>query len=533
MRALQLALPSGAFSYRELTGVSNRLSLSSYLRSPARRPYRRSGVFGLTVCICVALVGLEGWQLWRVYDGNVREAGVVTATTARSLAEQADNTIKTADSIVASLVERVEAEGTGPEAKARFYRLMTSLAAALPAIHEMGITDEKGNAIVKSLVAEPVGLNYAEREYFRFHATHTDRGPFIGERVKSKIDGSYNITVTRRINHTDGSFAGVVVTSVSMKFFQQLFDQVRAESGGIIALLSDEGAILAHSPAITGDASEPAGGELQRPMPDHRNSGSLAYISAIDGVRRFGSYQHLGQFPLTTLVAQSEWNVQSSFRTQLIWNAGIVALVLTVLAAMGSRAIKANRFLKSQAMQDGLTGLGNRRIFEETIQSEFRRAARSREPVSVVLIDIDHFKDYNDCYGHLRGDECLRSIAHAIRGCIRRAGDIIARYGGEEIIVVLPGLGTASAFALARAMKRAVHDLALPHVRSVHSIVTFSAGVATHVPGRSAGSWQMLVEAADAALYEAKAKGRDRIETAAGPSVRVRQGVELAEPVVV
>jgi diguanylate cyclase (GGDEF)-like protein len=232
-------------------------------------------------------------------------------------------------------------------------------------------------------------------------------------------------------------------------------------------------------------------------------------------------------------VAQSEWNVQSSFRTQLIWNAGIVALVLTVLAAMGSRAIRANRILKSQAIQDGLTGLGNRRIFEETIQSEFRRAARSREPVSVVLIDIDHFKDYNDCYGHLRGDECLRSIAHAIRGCIRRAGDIIARYGGEEIIVVLPGLGTASAFALARAMKRAVHDLALPHVRSVHSIVTFSAGVATHVPGRSAGSWQMLVEAADAALYEAKAKGRDRIETAAGPSVRVRQGVELAEPVVV
>src|SRR5450432_2921035 len=101
---------------------------------------------------------------------------------------------------------------------------MTSLASALPAIHVMGITDSQGNAIVKSLVPKPVGMNYAEREYFRYHATHADRGPFIGARIKSKVDGSYNFTVTRRINNTDGSFGGVVVTSVSMKYFQQLFD---------------------------------------------------------------------------------------------------------------------------------------------------------------------------------------------------------------------------------------------------------------------------------------------------------------------
>jgi hypothetical protein len=103
---------------------------------------------------------------------------------------------------------------------------MTSLATALPAIHEMGITDGQGNAIVKSLVANPVGLNYSERGYFRFHATHPDRGPFIGARIKSKIDGTYASTVTRRINRTDGSFAGVVVTSVSLRFFEHLFEQM-------------------------------------------------------------------------------------------------------------------------------------------------------------------------------------------------------------------------------------------------------------------------------------------------------------------
>jgi hypothetical protein len=183
-------------------------------------------MLGLIACVCVALVGSEVWQLQRVHDANIQQAEMVTSNTARSMAEEAETTIKTADTIVASLVERVEAEGTGPEARARLYGLMTSLATALPAIHEMGITDSQGNAIVKSLVANPVGLNYSERGYFRFHATHPDRGPFIGARIKSKIDGTYAITVTRRINRTDGSFAGVVVTSVSLRFFEHLFEQM-------------------------------------------------------------------------------------------------------------------------------------------------------------------------------------------------------------------------------------------------------------------------------------------------------------------
>ena len=101
---------------------------------------------------------------------------------------------------------------------------MTSLAAALPAIHEMGLTDKDGNAIVKSLVAHPVGLNYRERDYFRYLASHDTRDAFIGSPVRSKIDGSLNITVSRRLNARDGSFAGVVVTSVSMDFFRKLFE---------------------------------------------------------------------------------------------------------------------------------------------------------------------------------------------------------------------------------------------------------------------------------------------------------------------
>ncbi len=223
--------------------------------SPSVLQVIRNRTVALIVCVCAALIGTEVWQLWEVCDTNFRQTGVVTSNTARSIAEQAETTMKTADTIAASLVERVEAEGTGPEARTRLYALMTSLATALPAIHEMGIMDHLGDAIVKSPVPNPAGLNYADREYFRFHATHPGSEPFIGARIRSKVDGTYPITITHRINSSNGSFGGVVVVSVSMKLFRQLFDQMQAKSGGVMALLADDGTILARSPAVPPDSA--------------------------------------------------------------------------------------------------------------------------------------------------------------------------------------------------------------------------------------------------------------------------------------
>ncbi len=482
-----------------------------------RWPSLRNGTLGLIACVFATLVGTEGWQLWHVYEANIRQTEIVTETTARSMAEQAGNTIKTADTIAASLVERVEAEGTGPEARVRFHHLMTSLAAALPAVHEMGITDKSGNAIVKSLVADPHGLNYAEREYFRFHSTHADREPFIGQRIKSKIDGTTNITVTRRYNNPDGSFGGVVVTSVSMTFFQRLFDQIQAKSGGVVALFADDGSILARSPPAQNGAVD-VGDELARRMRDHPGSGSLAYLSGIDGVRRYGSYQHLSQFPLTTLVSQAEWDVQGPWRAELRTHAVILTCVMVVVAVLAGRAIRATRLLNAQAMQDGLTGLANRRSFDETIEREARRAERSGLPISLIMIDIDRFKDYNDGYGHPGGDECLRAIARTIQGCLRRGGDLAARYGGEEIAVILPGSDARRAYSLAERMRLTVRGLALPQAPSVGGIVTFSAGVATYAAGQGTGTWRGLIGDADAALYAAKAGGRDNVKSQWSPT---------------
>jgi diguanylate cyclase (GGDEF)-like protein len=496
-------------------------------------PSLLNGTLGLIACVCIALIGTEAWQLWRVYEANIEQTETVTSNTAWSLAKQAENTLKTADTIVSSLVGLVEAEGTGPEARLRLYHVMTSLAEALPAIHEMGITDNHGNAIVKSLVANPTGLNYSEREYFRFHSTHPDRGPFIGERIKSKIDGSTNITLTRRVNNPDGSFAGVVVTSVSMTFFQRLFDQMQANSGGIIAMFGADGTILARSPPFQNgrfdvEHADPA---LWQKMHEHADAGTVAYLSPFSGAWRHGSYQHLNQFPLTTLVAQSDWDLQTTWRAELRSHAIILACVMIVLVVLGRRAVKATRMLAAQALQDGLTGLANRRSFDETIEREVRRASRSHQPISIILIDVDHFKVYNDCYGHPAGDECLRVVARAIQGCLRRAGEFAARYGGEEIVVLLPGYDAPRAHALAETMRLAVRALAMPQATQLSGVVTFSAGVATYRPGSTSGGPQSLIAAADAGLYAAKAAGRDTVKPGPSP-LQIVAGIGAVEALV-
>jgi diguanylate cyclase (GGDEF)-like protein len=140
----------------------------------------------------------------------------------------------------------------------------------------------------------------------------------------------------------------------------------------------------------------------------------------------------------------------------------------------------------------------------------------------IIMIDIDHFEDYNDRCGHPAGDDCLQAIAHTIRGSMCRPDELAARYGGEEMVVMLPGSDAPRAYALA------AHDLALRHAHSEHGIVTFSAGVATCVVGRLTGGWQALVGDADAAQYAAKTQGRDSVATcpcplaAGGPAARGR-----------
>lgn len=177
---------------------------------------------------------------------------------------------------------------------------------------------------------------------------------------------------------------------------------------------------------------------------------------------------------------------------------------------------EANRELSRLSSVDGLTGIPNRRVFDDTLAREWRRAERRAAPISLLLLDIDHFKEYNDCYGHQAGDDCLRAVAASLDQALRRSSDLAARYGGEEFVIVLPETDTHGARNVAENVIEIVRGLGIEHARSQTApVITISVGVATSTPTRGDDSgWKALLGEADAALYRAKHNGRNRVEIA-------------------
>lgn len=176
---------------------------------------------------------------------------------------------------------------------------------------------------------------------------------------------------------------------------------------------------------------------------------------------------------------------------------------------------EANSMLERISNHDGLTAIPNRRSFEHFYELEWRRACRERKWISVVMIDVDYFKSYNDHYGHLAGDQCLKRIAQALQ-VLNRPGDMVARYGGEEFVAVLAGTDEREAAHMAELMRSRVTELQLPHEHSsIASHVTISLGLASEIPEAGSNALNLILKA-DQALYLAKSRGRNRVETVQG-----------------
>ena len=173
----------------------------------------------------------------------------------------------------------------------------------------------------------------------------------------------------------------------------------------------------------------------------------------------------------------------------------------------------ANSKLELLSNTDGLTGIANRRSFDQMLAQEWNRAQRAGTTVALVMLDVDNFKHFNDHYGHLAGDGCLRELAGALAQSGRRARDLAARYGGEEFVLLLPDTSGQEALDTARHIQDAVWSLALPHAETSPGIVTFSLGVASLAPSEQ-HSPEDLVRRADAALYRAKQSGRNCLQSA-------------------
>lgn len=376
--------------------------------------------------------------------------------------------------------------------------------------------DAEGRPVASSLPL-PEGTNFADRAYFTAQRDDPNLGVYVSRPFVSRLRSDRIIALSRRLSHADGSFAGVVVIAVRLTFIEAFLSNIDMGRHGAILLLSSDGTILARQPATTGLGG--IGTDLSRTEVFRRiremGSGSFVARGAIDGVERLYTFAPVPDQPLIVNVAPAIGDIFAAW-----WGRAVVSAVLTLatcalvvlLTVLLRRELRHRAEIEQElyrlSLTDALTGLPNRRRYEEVIQREWRRTRRTGSPLALLLLDADDFKKLNDRHGHAVGDEVLKVLARTVEACIRRPGDLAARYGGEEFAVVLPDTAAEGALHIAERIRAACEALdgSLPRF-------TVSIGVKAAYP-TSEESVEAFQEAADKALYRAKNDGRNRVVVA-------------------
>jgi diguanylate cyclase (GGDEF)-like protein len=379
------------------------------------------------------------------------------------------------------------------------------------------VFDANGKLTSDASSLDPRPEDRSDEEYFKIHREHSDIGLFISRPMLHR--GAYSIVMSRRISGADGSFRGVVVGSIRFSYFHELFDHLQLGPSDVITVLRHDGTVIMRRPFdldVIGKNINSAPG-VRRALSEP--SGWFTGTSALDGEQRLYVWRD-GTHPLVVIVGKS-WNDVLNLWHQEALRIGATMLALIVfmlavtlfLAHEIRRRSAAESKLEELATTDALTGLKNRRKFDATIDTEWRRATRQQEPLALLMIDADHFKAYNDTFGHQAGDQVLIGIAICISDSVRRAGDCAARYGGEEFAVLLPGLSSTDALAVAEKIRLKVQQWS-----GESEVNTVSIGIASITPIATL-DWSELVRIADKALYAAKANGRNQSVVASPPKL--------------
>jgi diguanylate cyclase (GGDEF)-like protein len=387
------------------------------------------------------------------------------------------------------------------------------------------VLDAEGTVVADSRSEVPRAFNGRDKDYFQVHVDGKfERELFVSHPFKSKfLQDMWTIGLSRRLEDAKGNFDGIVLGTLKLSYFAHLFGAVDMPHGSTIAILHDDGTILMASP-YADIGRDLRGSELYRHV-SQAQSGELRAPSPLDKSERFYAFKRIGRLPITLAVGIPT----SHFLTKWWWRMAFVALgffilsgLIVVLAITLSRELRrramAERSLSELAATDGLTGLANRRHFDETLDLEWRRATRDQKPLALLMVDGDYFKKFNDTYGHLQGDQALRAIAGALRDSVKRPADLVARFGGEEFAVLLPNTDIDGAARIGELARGAVARLDCQHLGSPLGRLTISIGAASCLPRESSDPLSLL-QAADFALYEAKAAGRDRVGTHVAPDL--------------
>lgn len=379
------------------------------------------------------------------------------------------------------------------------------------------VFDADGRLTIDASTLDPLPENRGDEDYFRIHRDNPAPGLFISRPMLFR--GAYSIVLSRRISDTDGGFMGVVAGSIRFSYFHELFERLNLDPDDTITVLRRDRTIMMRRPFDLDIIGKNLNDRQSWKADNLPIGSSYSGQGPVDPTPRLyvrsgdtGPLFVVAGKPLTAVFAL--WQ-KEAFRIGAV----VLALALFVLGStlvlareIGRRA-EAESKLEEMATTDALTGLKNRRKFDSVIDTEWRRAMRQKTPVALLMIDADHFKAYNDTYGHQAGDQLLIGIAICISDSVSRAGDCAARYGGEEFAVLLPNTSATDAFKIAETIRGKVQGWS-----DDGTISTVSCGVAGLVP-TTGMDWPILVAAADKALYAAKAGGRNQSVVASLPKL--------------
>jgi diguanylate cyclase (GGDEF)-like protein len=441
-------------------------------------------------------------------------------------------------------------------------RILTDLAGNAPWIRMLAVAGNNGQVKCASDSAV-IGLNISDRPYFQA-ALHS-RGFALGEYLIKRDAGVPGAMATFPVIKQGGPVASIIVAAIDLNWIGELAANAAPGSGTQVLVIDSGGTVVAASAEAEGLVGKNFAGHGLTKELLAKDEGTTT-TTDFDGTKRILGFVHVPYTKAKLAVGVSETMVHSGIDREIsiayvqlgvfgmlvllaAWFGGerlilrpIRTLVRTAarfgrgdlrvraadepwlaefaplaaafddmarkLAAREEELHIANQHLEELACLDGLTGLANRRGFDRELDRAWSHAGESRQPLALMMIDIDHFKLFNDRYGHVQGDACLRAVGEALSLVALKQALIVARYGGEEFALLLPGFYIERAVALAEEVRRSIEQLLMTHADSPRGIVTISIGVESCVP-QSGQSAACLVEAADLALYDAKRRGRN------------------------
>jgi len=481
----------------------------------------------LLVLAVTSVLGFGLIYLASSYHQQFAEAGKDNADLVHALSQQAEDSLTQIEVLSIGILERIEVDGVDQFQRPRMNRLFKSQVLAMPQLAGLFVYGRSGEWLSTDKDTYPPSANNADREYFKYHQAHPDdQGLHLGPVIRSRSTGDLVIPVSRRINGPDGAFAGVFLATLRVDYFIRFYNEFLSNGNTVVVLALADGTVLTRAPFMASAVGQSlASGEIfSRHLPV-ATSGTVMVPSVLDKVDKLFSYQLNPRYPLFMSVGVTKSSLMQPWYTEAAIAVAVILILLLCLAYCGKALLRQIRYvmqaesslqaahvaLQKVATQDALTGLFNRRHLDTILPIEMSRSRRNGRPLGLIMIDIDYFKRFNDLYGHVEGDRCLTEVGAAVMNSMRRPGDIAVRYGGEELLVLLPDTDPAGTYQIATRIHRAIHQLNIHHAASPSQRVTASLGWSILAPQDQATTDKKFVMAADEALYQAKGAGRDRI----------------------